>query len=205
LTGVFGTNVRVANLQLGTERIQLVQFITPKGRSYPDDSRSNDNWFQHAAIVVQDMDAAYDRLSRFKIRQISTEPQRLPDWNKNAAGIKAFYFRDPDRHPLELIYFPPGKGDRRWHQHGNDLFLGIDHTAVAVEDTDRSLGFYRDALGFHVAGESLNYGTEQEHLNHVFGSRTYHKPAVVKWARDRVAGIHIAAERATISTRHSSE
>ena len=37
--------------------------------------------------------------------------------------------------------------------------------------TDASLAFYRDVLGMRVAGESENYGTEQEHLNNVFGAR----------------------------------
>ena len=49
--------------------------------------------------------------------------------------------------------------------------MGIDHTAIAVSDTARSLDFYRDVLDMKLAGESENYGTEQEHLNHVFGSR----------------------------------
>ena len=40
-----------------------------------------------------------------------------------------------------------------------------------VDDTEASLAFYRDALGFRVAGESLNFGTEQEHLNNVRGAR----------------------------------
>lgn len=31
--------------------------------------------------------------------------------------------------------------------------------------------FYRDVLGLEVAGASENYGTEQEHLNNVFGAR----------------------------------
>jgi catechol 2,3-dioxygenase-like lactoylglutathione lyase family enzyme len=31
--------------------------------------------------------------------------------------------------------------------------------------------FYRDLLGLRIAGESENYGTEQEHLNAVFGAR----------------------------------
>ena len=117
------------------------------------------------------MDAAYARLEAHKVRQISTAPQTLPKWNTNAADIKAFYFRDPDNHPLELIYFPPGKGDPRWQARGDGVFLGIDHTAIAVTDTDRSLAFYVGVLGFRVVGNSLNYGTEQELLNHVFGSR----------------------------------
>jgi catechol 2,3-dioxygenase-like lactoylglutathione lyase family enzyme len=173
LVGLFGTNVRVAGLKLGAETIELVEFRTPQGRPIPADSHSDDRWFQHIAIVVRDMDAASSRLRAHKVKQISTAPQILPAWNPNAAGIKAFYFYDPDDHPLELISFPLDKGDPRWRQVGLDstLFLGIDHTAIAVKDTDRSVAFYRDLLGFRVVGESLNYGPEQEQLNHVFGSR----------------------------------
>ena len=53
------------------------------------------------------------------------------------------------------------------------LFLGIDHTAIVVSDTGKSLAFYRDLLGLRVAGESENYGVEQEHLNQVFGARLH--------------------------------
>jgi catechol 2,3-dioxygenase-like lactoylglutathione lyase family enzyme len=95
----------------------------------------------------------------------------LPDWNPNAGGIHAFYFKDPDGHPLEILQFPPGKGDPRWHQPTDRLFLGIDHTAIVVDNTAASLAFYRDVLGLRVVGESENYGTEQEHLNNVFGAR----------------------------------
>jgi catechol 2,3-dioxygenase-like lactoylglutathione lyase family enzyme len=174
LAAIFGANVRVATLQLGSESIQLVEYRTPRGRPVPLDSRSNDQWFQHIAIVVSDMDAASGRLFQFHVQQISTAPQTLPAWNPNAAGIRAFYFRDPDGHPLELIYFPLEKGDPRWHQSQGKRdgpFLGIDHTAIVVADTERSLRFYRNVLGFRVVGESLNYGAEQDHLNHVFGSK----------------------------------
>jgi catechol 2,3-dioxygenase-like lactoylglutathione lyase family enzyme len=173
LTGVFGARVRIANLKLGDETVQLTEYLTPAGRPVPADSRSQDLWFQHIAIVVRDMDAAYQRLRDHRVKPISTEPQTIPDWNQAAAGIRAFYFRDPDNHALELIYFPPGKGDPRWQQEPESLFLGIDHTAIAVSDTEASLSFYRDLLGLDVAGESLNYGIEQEHLNHVFGSRVH--------------------------------
>jgi catechol 2,3-dioxygenase-like lactoylglutathione lyase family enzyme len=40
-----------------------------------------------------------------------------------------------------------------------------------VGNTETSLRFYRDTLGLQVVGESDNYGTEQEHLNNVFGAR----------------------------------
>ena len=50
------------------------------------------------------------------------------------------------------------------------VFLGIDHTAIAVEDTERALRFYRDTLGLREAGHSENWGPEQERLNAVFGA-----------------------------------
>ena len=42
------------------------------GRPAPADSRSNDRWFQHVAIIVSDMDRAYARLRQFKVQQAST-------------------------------------------------------------------------------------------------------------------------------------
>jgi catechol 2,3-dioxygenase-like lactoylglutathione lyase family enzyme len=171
LVGVFGARVRIERLRLGDEYLELMQFLAPAGRSIPEDSRSNDGWFQHVALIVSDMDAAYALLRDHAVRHASTGPQRLPDWNPNAGGIRAFYFRDPDGHALEVLEFPPGKGDPRWQRRDGRLFLGIDHTAITVADTDSSLRFYRDALGLHVAGASENYGPEQERLNNVFGAR----------------------------------
>jgi catechol 2,3-dioxygenase-like lactoylglutathione lyase family enzyme len=171
LEGVFGLRQRVVRMRLGRESIELSEYLAPRGRPIPADLRSNDRSFQHIAIIVSDMDAAYRRLRSFKVEHASSGPQRLPDWNKNAGGIQAFYFRDPDGHPLEILQFPEGKGDPRWRARSDRLFLGIDHTAIVVHDTEESLKFYRDLLGFRVAGESENYGTEQEHLNNVFGAR----------------------------------
>ncbi len=173
LQGLFGLRMRVVRMRLGDEQIELTEYLTPKGRPIPVDARSNDRWFQHIAIVVSDMDRAYERLRAHRVQHASTAPQRIPDWNEAAAGIRAFYFKDPDGHNLEIIYFPPGKGDPKWQRRADAdrLFLGIDHTAIVVADTDASLAFYRDALGMRVAGQSENYGTEQEHLNNVFGAR----------------------------------
>ena len=67
--------------------------------------------------------------------------------------------------------FPPDKGDPRWQKPTEKLFLGIDHTAIAITDTETSRQFYQDLLGLDIAGESENYGTEQEHLNNVKGAR----------------------------------
>jgi catechol 2,3-dioxygenase-like lactoylglutathione lyase family enzyme len=170
LYGVFGLRLKTVDLQLGAERIELMQFLAPHGRPAPVDSKSNDAWFQHVAIIVSDMERAYAWLRQHDVEHASTGPQLLPAWNPNAAGISAFYFRDPDGNHLEILHFPAGKGDVKW-QSRDRLFLGIDHTAIVVADTDASLRFYRDAFGMRIAGASENYGPEQERLNNVFGAR----------------------------------
>jgi len=171
LEGIFGVRMRVVRMQLGDEFIELTEYLTPKGRPITAGARSNDRSFQHLAIIVSDMDKAYTWLHQNKVEYASSGPQRLPNWNRNASGIKAFYFKDPDGHPLEILEFPPGKGAEKWHRSSDKLFLGIDHTAIVVGDTEASLHFYRDLLGMRIVGESENYGTEQEHLNNVFGAR----------------------------------
>jgi len=173
LEGVFGARMRIVRMQLGNEYLDLTQYLAPPGRPIPVDSRSNDLWFQHIAIVVRDMDQAFEKLRALKVQFVSTAPQTLPPSIKAAAGIRAFYFRDPDQHNLEIIYFPPGKGDPRWQEKSDKLFLGIDHTAIGISDTDATLKFYRDLLGLRKAGESENFGTEQEHLNQVFGAHLH--------------------------------
>ncbi len=171
LTGVFGVRRRVATMRLGDELVELTDYLAPEGQPVPTDFHSNDRWFQHCAIVVSDMDRAYAHLRKHNVRHASTGPQTLPLSNPNAGGIRAFYFKDPDGHPLELIWFPAGKGDPRWPTRAasdpRQLFLGIDHTAIVVADTDSSLQFYRETLGLRVAGASENIGIEQARLNNV--------------------------------------
>ncbi|HET7539407.1 MAG TPA: VOC family protein [Polyangiaceae bacterium] len=181
-TGLARAQVRRVQLTLGKEQLTLVQYLSPTdGRPVPLDSKGNDLWFQHVAIVVSDMDRAFAWLRSQHVAYVSSEPQTLPRWNHAAAGIQAFYFADPDGHTLELIHFPKQKGDPRWHTRTTCarapaemcLFLGIDHTAITVSDTEQSLALYRTRLGMLVTGESENYGPEQEHLNGVFGARLH--------------------------------
>jgi catechol 2,3-dioxygenase-like lactoylglutathione lyase family enzyme len=171
LFGVFGLRARIARLRLGEQEIELIDYLAPEGRPIPIDSRSNDEWFQHIAIIVRDMDQAYAHLRRHNVQHASSGPQTLPDWNPNAGGIKAFYFKDPDGNHLEILQFPPDKGAARWHAPGDEVFLGIDHTAIVVRDTKLELGFFECALSLDIQGSSENHGIEQERLNNVFGAR----------------------------------
>lgn len=157
---------RTVSLQLGNELIKLTQYLKIVGKPIPKDSQSNDLWFQHLAIVVSDMDQAYAHLQSFSFEPISTaEPQTIPPDNQASAGVRAFKFKDPNGHDLELIWFPPGKGEDKWHQDHSSLFLGIDHSAIAVADTETSLKFYRNFLGMQVKEGSLNQGETQARLD----------------------------------------
>jgi catechol 2,3-dioxygenase-like lactoylglutathione lyase family enzyme len=170
LTGVFGTRVRTATLRLGDEAIVLEQYLSPAGQPIPVDSRSNDLWFQHFAVVVSDMERAYEHVRRFPVQSISSAPQTIPESNVAAAGIKAYKFKDPDGHPLELLWFPADKGKAKWQQAGGKLFLGIDHSAIGISSTERSTAFYRDLIGLTVAGGTVNTGMTQEQLDNAFGA-----------------------------------
>lgn len=167
---LFGLNMRVARLQLGDEFIELTDYLTAGGRSIPEDQHSNDLFFQHIAIVVSDMEKAFEQVKKVNVEYVSTAPQTLPKSIPGAEGIKAFYFHDPDNHNLELIYFPKGKGQPKWQQPTDKIFLGIDHTAIGVSNTETSHTFYADILGIERKGDSWNKGIEQEHLNNVEGA-----------------------------------
>src|ERR1044071_4261371 len=170
LEGVFGLNIRVARLQLGDEFIELTDYLTTGGRSIPEDAKSNDLFFQHIAIVVSDMNKAFQQVKKYNVEFVSTAPQTLPKSIPAAEGIKAFYFHDPDDHNLELIFFPKGKGQDKWQHSNGKIFLGIDHTAIGVSSTDNSHQFYNALLGIERKGDSWNKGREQEHLNNVEGA-----------------------------------
>ena len=67
------------------------------------------------------------------------------------AAPRPFTSRTPTATIWRILEFPEGKGDPKWHRPGDELFLGINHTAVG--DTDSGLAFYPDALGLEVAGD----------------------------------------------------
>jgi len=160
-----GTTARAADVKLGHEEIKLVAF-DPPGAPYPAPRASNDQWFEHVALVTGDIEAVWKRLEGAK-PETNTKggPVLLP---ANTGGVTAVKFRDPEGHPLELISFPAGIGDPQW-QHGSGGIRGYDHTAIAVMDLDRSLAFYTGLLGFRVGGRSLNRGPEQDRLDGLTG------------------------------------
>lgn len=145
-----GGRLRTLHLKRGGQTLELACFLPP-GLAYPADSHSNDCWFQHCALVTDDIERDHARLCRFAFTAITSGgPQRLP------GGIIAFKFRDGDGHPLELIQFPRGNPKTA---------AGIDHIAIAVDDTERAIAYYESELGLVVQSRQVNTGLAQNALD----------------------------------------
>jgi catechol 2,3-dioxygenase-like lactoylglutathione lyase family enzyme len=162
LMGVAGGAYRQM-LTAGNEVIELLQFDHP-GAPYPPNPSPAERTFQHFAFVVSDMHRAVLRLESIAgWTPISLSgPQRLP---ASSGGVTAFKFRDPDGHPLEFLEFPAAQTPARWRQRiGTGEILGIDHSAISVADTARSVAFYRE-LGFTPTAHTYNQGQAQSALD----------------------------------------
>lgn len=167
LLGLDGAGARSVRLGLGEQKLELLTF-TKAGVPYPADCSSDDLRFQHVAIVVSDIEHAYAQL----LEQTSWTPitrgppQVLP---QGSGGVTAFKFKDPEGHPLELLAFPPGEIPLYWQQaiRKGGPCLGIDHSAIVVANTVRSVQFYEHLLGLRLGGRSLNCGKEQERLDSI--------------------------------------
>ncbi len=167
LLGKPGATACALTLRLGEQEIELVGFH-PTGRDVP----IVDAWsplFQHFAIVVADMAAAYARLSSQTGWSAITidGPQMLPP---ASGGVKAFKFRDPEGHPLELLAFNPESTPAGWRHYAGAAALGIDHSAISVADTARSVAFYT-RFGLNRCGGSFNTGPAQEKLDRISNAK----------------------------------
>jgi catechol 2,3-dioxygenase-like lactoylglutathione lyase family enzyme len=161
-------SARIITLQLGDQEIELAG-IHPPGRAYPQAVAGWNVLFQHFAIVVSDMTAAYSRLSGLaNWTAISTDgPVLLPP---ASGGVIAFKFRDPEGHPLELLAFAANAIPGYWQRHSSNCCLGIDHSAISVRDTERSVAFY-EGLGLRRMPGSLNVGESQDRLDDITTAR----------------------------------
>jgi catechol 2,3-dioxygenase-like lactoylglutathione lyase family enzyme len=148
--------IQSTRLNLGAQQLELTQ-CSPPGAPYPAGAQANDIFFQHIAIVTTNIAAAAARAIAHGAIPISRNgPQQLP---LSSGGVIAWKFRDPDGHPLELLQFP-----RREAWRGDALFLGYDHSAIAVADAKRAIAFY-NALGLNIQQRQINHGPEQDRLD----------------------------------------
>jgi catechol 2,3-dioxygenase-like lactoylglutathione lyase family enzyme len=166
LVGIPGAKAYTTVLALGSQKIELIS-IEPEGEAYPAAVPAWSPLFQHFAMVVSSMEAAYARLHTVTgWTPISREPQLLP---AASGGVRAFKFRDPEGHPLELLAFPSNAVAEIWRESRANGCLGIDHSAISVADTSRSVNFYQ-RLGLRRTGGSCNAGPAQDKLDNIKGA-----------------------------------
>ena len=159
---LLGRPYQSLTMRLGEQRLELTAFDEPSA-AYPADSRANDLWFQHFAIVTEDMEAATRRLQKYRPTPITLGgPQHLPALS---GGVIACKFRDPDGHPFELLCFPSPHA----RPLPNRLTTGIDHTALSVGNADTSIAFYGHELGLSLTSQEINTGPRQERLDDLRG------------------------------------
>lgn len=162
LLGLAGGGMRHA-MRLGAARLWIDQYEHP-GRPYPEGADAASQCFQHFALVTDDIAAAWHRARAAGAAPISRNgPVTLP---ASTGGVAAVKFRDPEGHPLELIHFPDGER-RGWTGRG---ILGIDHSAIAAADAERSRAFYR-SHGLAEGRATLNQGPTQVALDGLDGVR----------------------------------
>jgi len=95
-------NVKAAFVSLclpGAEtKIELLQYISPKGESNPEIDKASQIGFRHVAFSVDDVQELYDQLKEKNINFFS-------NIQTNPYGKKMCYFHGPDNIILELAEF----------------------------------------------------------------------------------------------------
>ncbi len=165
---IYGAGGNAVTLRLGSQEIELVQFDRP-GAPYPRVTSSHDRFFQHIALVTTDIRRALSDLPATATLISREAPVTLP---AASGGVTAAKFRDPEGHPLELLQFPHDAMPEQWRTVADmsQPCLGIDHSALVVDDTLRSIEFYC-RIGLSVTTRTLNMGEGQDRLDHVEAAR----------------------------------
>jgi catechol 2,3-dioxygenase-like lactoylglutathione lyase family enzyme len=96
--GVPKAKVRLAILRAGDARVELIEYVTARGRPY--DRNNNDVGAMHIAFHVADIDAVYQRMVDHGVR-FTAPPATIPAGPM--AGWRWTYFFDPDGVSLEII------------------------------------------------------------------------------------------------------
>jgi lactoylglutathione lyase len=105
----FATRVAWFRLPGTTTLLELFQYIEPPGQVVPMENYYVGNG--HLALVVDDIQAEYERLSATGVTFAHHEPVEAHEgpWR----GTKAIYMHDPDGITIELMESPPGAGAPR--------------------------------------------------------------------------------------------
>ena len=92
-------------LSAGNARVELIQYIEPKGR--PNDRRTCDNGTLHLCFRVDDIMKIHQTLKAQGVR-FHRDPLLIGEAGEGLSGHWYVYFRGPDNEVLEFIQ-PPAK------------------------------------------------------------------------------------------------
>ena len=173
LFGVFGLRARIARLRLGDEEIELIDYLAPEGRAdpggQPEQRRVVPAHRDHRQRHGRGLRAAAPAQCPARLER-AADPARLEPERGRHQGV---LLQGPRRQPPRDPAVPAGQGRRRGGtRRPTRLFLGIDHTAIVVRDTEREPRLLsRPRSGLRSQAQPRTTGTEQERLNNVFGAR----------------------------------
>lgn len=111
LTGVAGARIRTADLDLGSGPIlELIQYLAPTAGALTQQRHQPGH--THVGFRVDDVDAAYDRLTAHGSAP-SSRPVAINEPGSAWDGIRALYACDPDGRTVECLELPAGKTPQR--------------------------------------------------------------------------------------------
>jgi lactoylglutathione lyase len=100
IVGLPGASLRISIVQIpGNTNIELIEYVKPAGKKI--DSKSCNPGAAHIAFLVDDMQKAYEDLSREKIRFVNP-PVWLPG-NDGQGRWGVAYLKGPDDITVELV------------------------------------------------------------------------------------------------------
>ena len=110
LVGYPEARLHIVYLGMGDMRhaVELIQYLEPAGKRAASIQR-NDVGATHLGVIVDDLDAFYQRLSKEGVKFVSPpalRPQAEYPW-----ALKACYLHDPDGNLLEFIERSPAPPD----------------------------------------------------------------------------------------------
>jgi catechol 2,3-dioxygenase-like lactoylglutathione lyase family enzyme len=88
---------RAVTMRAGNTFIELIEFITPKGRGHDADWSLADHGHTHIALIVDDIDAEYERMKAAGMHFFR------PPIHTPGRGSAATYGMDPDGNRIEIM------------------------------------------------------------------------------------------------------
>lgn len=168
-TGIRGVKFRRITLKkegIDTGKIILLNFLSPKSRTFPVDRKPYDIGIYDFGFEVSDVDKSYELVMERGYKFDSTVQPVIVEGNTvgREASIQA---PDGVHVMLAQILYKPSETQKEGHIISSEM----DHVVIVVRDYERSLGFYRDILGLNPIIETVLEGEPTDLVTKVSQAR----------------------------------